>query len=50
VQYDKKGHVTLGFRKKATNQLIAIKDCPVLDEKISSIFRPLKKVISDFPN
>lgn len=47
VQYDKKGHVTLGFRKKATNQLIAIKDCPVLDEKISSIFTPLKKVISD---
>jgi len=47
VQYDKKGHVTLGFRKKATNQLVAIKNCPVLDEKIASLFSPLKKIISD---
>jgi len=47
VQYDKKGHVTLGFRKKATNQLIAIKNCPVLDEKIASLFSPLKNIVSD---
>ena len=47
VQYDKQGQVTLGFRQKATNQLTAIKNCPVLDEQISSIFTPLKKVISE---
>jgi 23S rRNA (uracil1939-C5)-methyltransferase len=47
VQYDKKGDVTLGFRKKNTNQLVAIKNCPILDEKIASLFSPLKKIISD---
>jgi len=45
VQYDKQGHVTLGFRQKGTNQLTAIKQCHVLVEDISSIFLPLKKVL-----
>ncbi|MCJ8320315.1 MAG: 23S rRNA (uracil(1939)-C(5))-methyltransferase RlmD [Colwellia sp.] len=45
VQYDKQGHVTLGFRQKGTNQLTAIKQCHVLVENISSIFIALKKVL-----
>jgi len=45
VQYDKQGHVTLGFRQKGTNQLTAIKQCHVLVDNISSIFIPLKKVL-----
>lgn len=45
VQYDKQGHVTLGFRQKGTNQLTAIKQCHVLVDNISSIFSPLKKVL-----
>jgi len=45
VQYDKQGHVTLGFRQKGTNQLTAIKQCHVLVDSISAIFTPLKKVL-----
>ena len=47
VQYDKQGHVTLGFRQKGTNQLTAIKQCYVLVESIASIFIPLKKVLDN---
>lgn len=45
VQYDKQGQVTLGFRQRATNQLVAIKKCQVLEHGIDDIFTPLKNVI-----
>jgi len=45
VQFDKNSHVTIGFRQKSTNQLVAIKYCPVLMQSASDIFVPLKKVI-----
>ncbi len=45
VQYDKKGHATIGFRRKGTNQLAAIKQCPVLFAELSGVFTTLKSVI-----
>ncbi len=46
VQFDKKDHVTIGFRQKYTNQLVAIKSCSVLMEPANNIFLPLKKIIN----
>jgi 23S rRNA (uracil1939-C5)-methyltransferase len=45
VQYNKKGQATVGFRQKSTNQLIAIKQCPVLVEPLQNIFVQLNKII-----
>ncbi len=45
VQYNKKGQATIGFRQRATNQLTAIKYCPVLVEPLENIFAQLKTVI-----
>jgi len=46
VQFDKKSQATIGFRQKSTNQLAAIKSCPVLVEPINAIFPLLKKVLA----
>ena len=46
VQYDKKSHATIGFRQKSTNQLTAIKTCPVLVEPASNIFLVLKELVN----
>ncbi|NQZ26241.1 MAG: 23S rRNA (uracil(1939)-C(5))-methyltransferase RlmD [Colwellia sp.] len=46
VQFDKKSHATIGFRQKATNQLAAIKSCPVLVEPLNVIFPLLKKLLA----
>lgn len=46
VQFDKLQEATIGFRQKSTNQLVAIKSCPVLIEPLADIFQPLKEVIS----
>lgn len=45
VQFDKKSHATIGFRQKSTNQLAAIKSCPVLVEPLNAIFPLLKKLL-----
>ncbi|MFT5756602.1 MAG: 23S rRNA (uracil1939-C5)-methyltransferase [Alteromonadaceae bacterium] len=45
VQYNKKGQATIGFRQKATNQLTAIKCCPVLVEPLQNIFVQLNVII-----
>jgi 23S rRNA (uracil1939-C5)-methyltransferase len=46
VQFDKKSQATIGFRQKSTNQLAAIKSCPVLVEPINTIFPILKKLLA----
>ena len=46
VQYNKKGQAIIGFRQKASNQLVAIKSCPVLVEPLNEIFMPLKALLS----
>ncbi|ALO35710.1 23S rRNA methyltransferase [Colwellia sp. MT41] len=46
VQFDKKSHATIGFRQKSTNQLAAIKSCPVLVEPLNDIFPLLKKLLA----
>ncbi|NQZ81586.1 MAG: 23S rRNA (uracil(1939)-C(5))-methyltransferase RlmD [Colwellia sp.] len=45
VQYNKAGQATIGFRQRATNQLTAIKHCPVLVAPLKDIFSQLKAVI-----
>lgn len=45
VQFDKKSQATIGFRQKSTNQLAAIKSCPVLVEPLNAIFPLLKKLL-----
>jgi len=47
VQYDKTGQVTIGFRQRSTNNLIAIKNCPVLMKSADNIFAELIKVMAD---
>ncbi|WP_159818626.1 23S rRNA (uracil(1939)-C(5))-methyltransferase RlmD [Colwellia sp. 20A7] len=46
VQFDKHSQATIGFRQKATNQLAAIKSCPVLVEPAANIFPLLKTLIN----
>ena len=46
VQYNKKGQVTLGFRQKSTNDLVSVKECPVLLKPINILFKPLKQVLN----
>ena len=46
VQFDKNSQATIGFRQKATNQLVAIKSCPVLVEPADKIFPLLKSLIN----
>lgn len=44
VQFDKNSQAIIGFRQKATNQLVPIKSCPVLVEPARDIF-PILKVL-----
>jgi len=46
VQYNKNGDATVGFRQKATNQLVAIKSCVVLVEPLATIFQLLKELLA----
>lgn len=46
VQFDKNGKATIGFRQKATNQLVAVKSCPVLVKPAADIFLPLNALIA----
>ncbi len=46
VQFDKNSQATIGFRQKATNQLVAVKSCPVLVEPADNIFPILKELIA----
>jgi len=46
VQFDKNAQAIIGFRQKATNQLINIKSCPVLAEPASNVFMILKELIA----
>ncbi|GAA6172267.1 23S rRNA (uracil(1939)-C(5))-methyltransferase RlmD [Colwellia sp. KU-HH00111] len=45
VQFDKLAKATIGFRQKATNQLVAVKSCPVLVEAAADIFPLLSTLI-----
>jgi 23S rRNA (uracil1939-C5)-methyltransferase len=47
VQYNKNGQAIIGFRRAASNQLHAIKNCPVLVEQLADIFTQLNKVFSE---
>lgn len=46
VQYNKVGQATIGFRQRGSNQLISIKNCPVLVEPLDKIFLPLRKLLA----
>lgn len=46
VQFDKNGQAIIGFRQKATNQLVAIKSCPVLVEPANNVFPILKTLLA----
>ncbi len=46
VQFDKNGQAIIGFRRQATNQLQAIKHCPVLVQPLSDIFIKLNRLVS----
>lgn len=46
VQFNKNHEATIGFRQKATNQLTAIKSCPVLVVSLSDIFIALKALLA----
>ena len=46
VQFDKNAQAIIGFRQKATNQLVAVKSCPVLVQPADNIFGLLKDLIS----
>jgi len=46
VQFDKNTQAIIGFRQKATNQLIAIKSCPVLKKPADDIFPILKALLA----
>ncbi|WDE06377.1 23S rRNA (uracil(1939)-C(5))-methyltransferase RlmD [Thalassomonas viridans] len=46
VQYAKDGTAIIGFRQKATNDLVALDTCPVLVEPVTGIFAPLKLLLA----
>lgn len=46
VQFDKNAQATIGFRQKSTNQLVAVKSCPVLVKPVEHIFPLLKALIN----
>ena len=46
VQFDKNAKATIGFRQKATNQLVAIKSCPVLVKPAADLFPLLTALIA----
>lgn len=45
VQFNKNSEATIGFRQRSTNQLTAIKSCPVLVEPLNNIFIHLKSIL-----
>ncbi|MCO4799062.1 MAG: 23S rRNA (uracil(1939)-C(5))-methyltransferase RlmD [Colwelliaceae bacterium] len=45
VQYNKAGNATIGFRQRSSNQLVAIKKCPVLVKPMDDIFKPLNALL-----
>jgi 23S rRNA (uracil1939-C5)-methyltransferase len=45
VQYNKKGEPIIGFRQRESNQLTAIKQCPVLVNAFTDIFVELKVLL-----
>jgi len=46
VQFDKNSKAIIGFRQKATNQLVAVKSCPVLVKPADDIFPILKALLA----
>ncbi|MBL4941312.1 MAG: 23S rRNA (uracil(1939)-C(5))-methyltransferase RlmD [Colwellia sp.] len=46
VQFDKNAQATIGFRQRATNQLVAVKSCPVLVKPADDVFPLLKELIA----
>jgi len=46
VQFDKNSQAIIGFRQKATNQLVAVKSCPVLVKPADDIFPILKALLA----
>ncbi len=46
IQFNKKAQATIGFRKKSTNQLVAIKSCPILVTPLNNIFSLLDEILA----
>ena len=46
VQYAKDGAITVGFRQKATKDLVALDSCSVLVTAVADIFTPLKALLA----
>lgn len=45
VQYNKRGEPIVGFRQRESNNLTAIKNCPVLAKEFSNIFLQLREIL-----
>jgi len=46
VQFNKKAQAVIGFRQRSTNNLVAIKSCPVLVKPLNDIFSILKELLA----
>jgi len=46
VQFNKNAEAIIGFRQKATNQLVAVKSCPTLVKPLNDIFPILRDTIA----
>ncbi len=47
VQYNKLDQPIIGFRKTQSNEITPIKSCPVLEDSLCDIFKPLNEAISE---
>ncbi len=45
VQFNRKGEPIIGFRKRQSNEITPIKNCPVLTEPLAHIFAPLRLIL-----
>lgn len=46
VQYNKRGEPIIGFRQRESNNLTAIKNCPVLTDEFSDVFMQLREILA----
>ncbi len=45
VQYNKRGEPVIGFRQRESNNLTAIKSCPVLTQEFTEVFIELRNIL-----
>ncbi|WP_427982149.1 23S rRNA (uracil(1939)-C(5))-methyltransferase RlmD [Agarivorans sp.] len=47
--FDKNAGWQLGFRQKASKNLVAVSECPVLEPQLSALIAPLQTLVSSWP-